>query len=38
MTVYIIFPDEMSSDLPFSCCFRFIYSISDRKIECFGGG
>ena len=38
VTVYMLFPDEMQSDLPICCCFRLIYIISDRKIECFGGG
>ena len=37
VTAYLLFPDDMRSDLPICCCFRLIYIISDRKIECFWG-
>ena len=36
MTVYMLFPDEMRSDLPLCCGFRLTYIISDRKTDCFG--
>ena len=36
--VFMLFPNKTRSDLPTCCCFRLIYIISDRKIECSGGG
>ena len=38
VTVYMLFPDEMCSDLPIFFYFRLIYIISDRTIVCFGAG
>ena len=38
VTVYLLFPDEMRSNIPICWCFRLIYILSDRKIECSGGG